>query len=112
MNTAAPPADDRARREAGTPLAADSQPTEALREVLPCELPCPKCGSKDVVRHFYATGERIPTDTHDNQPTRYSAGGGWYWKAAEDHIRHHCRCCQYGWDTKPLPKQRKRKARP
>ncbi len=75
--------------------------------VMPCNLPCPKCGGADIFRKFYASGECIETDKYGKCPSRFSSGQGYAWTAYDDHIKHHCRCCQYDWETKPLPKKRK-----
>lgn len=79
------------------------------QESKPCELPCPMCGSTDINRCFTAIGSRIDGKEYGVRPSRYSQGQNYYWTAEIDHIMHHCRCCQYDWQTKPVRKPRKRK---
>ena len=70
----------------------------------PCEYNCPKCGSNDCSRHFYAKGQlesRIgsnPSKTTEFVDRSLNYTG----KVKKDCIVHHCRCCQYDWDTAAL----------
>jgi hypothetical protein len=72
----------------------------------PCEAPCPKCGSLDILRRFYKRSEKIESRDYDKPPLpRWVGGSGYTWWASRDLISHHCRCCQYDWVDGPLPKQ-------
>lgn len=69
----------------------------------PCETPCPKCGSPDVNRQFYARGEQVENPEYDERPCEWTVGQSYFYKADRDFIRNHCRCCQHDWVDKPLP---------
>lgn len=81
----------------------DMQP---LREALPCESTCPKCGHGDIYRRYFDAGQ----DTHAGQRPRGSLkstawvdrSDGWIQPALKDCIVHSCRCCGYQWDSDPL----------
>ncbi len=86
---------------------------------LPCQMPCPKCGSTDIARKFHFKDERwddrgvgektpIPNEFFDWDLGRFEK------VAKQDLINHHCTCCQYKWQTdalniKPRPKSRRDK---
>lgn len=72
----------------------------------PCELPCPKCGSLDVARHFRAAGKSWTTHNREVE-NPHAEGHMWLRTAKVDHIEHHCRCCQHDWQTEPLRGQNK-----
>lgn len=79
-------------------------------ESKPCDLPCPQCGSTDILRRFRAKDSHMEGEKYGLQPSKYTTGPGtWVWTVTTNHITRHCRCCQYDWQTKPLPKPRKRK---
>jgi len=68
---------------------------------LPCEIPCPKCGSSDVLRNFYREGDAYRLfdkgrKTVSSKNVLYDAFGA---TVLKDCIIHHCRCCQFEWDT-------------
>ena len=77
-----------------------------MSEVKPCDEECPKCGSADVMRAFYANGQRIETANYNERPSPASYGDGWLWTASRDHLSNFCRCCKYKWASKPMKKQR------
>ena len=54
----------------------------------PCYDPCSKCGNAPNKLRWVEAGR----DLSCTGPARY-------W---DEHIRHTCTCCVYGWDTKPL----------
>jgi len=81
----------------------------------PCERLCPKCGSADVTRRFVRAGEYIlPSSAKEADKRSFerhkgcscSECKGWIRslgkKLARDTIFHHCRCCQYEWNTAAL----------
>lgn len=71
----------------------------------PCELPCPKCGSTDILRQYRENGEKWDTHKHGGYSSKYAnRSDGYYMTAYRDHIKHHCRTCQYAWQTTPLRK--------
>jgi hypothetical protein len=78
-----------------------------MEDVLPCNLPCPKCGSVDVGRLFYAKGDQVPSKGYDRCGNRYASGQSHYFRAFSEHLAHHCRCCQHDWQTLPLKKRKK-----
>ena len=53
-----------------------------------CSDPCPKCGNAPNKLRWVDSG----SDSSRVGPTRY-------W---DEHLRHTCTCCGYGWNTKPL----------
>jgi hypothetical protein len=79
----------------------------------PCETPCPKCGSLDILRRFHKKNAVIETSTYDERPLPAWVGGEAYkfW-ATRDLIHHHCRTCQFAWVDKPLTKPRPQKPAP
>lgn len=74
--------------------------TETIK---PCDLPCPKCGSADVMRRFWPKDERRKAKAYDEcNMGPYVRVERWNAVARRDHIGHHCRCCQYEWQTLPM----------
>ena len=78
------------------------------REIFPCELPCPKCGSADIHREFHRKGDRLDLSREEFEKKRTNkfirvADDAW---ERSDYIRdcisHHCRTCQYEWETEPM----------
>lgn len=62
----------------------------------PCDIPCPKCGSGDVLRVFFGRGHSL-------------SFAEWYaWKRIvgreieSDVIGNSCNCCQFEWVTEPM----------
>ena len=71
----------------------------------PCSLPCPKCGSADIYRRHRAAKEEWSRDEkRRDYETDFVSYVGWSAKAKSECITHHCRCCQWKWDTAPLAK--------
>ncbi|MEZ7525921.1 hypothetical protein [Burkholderia vietnamiensis] len=78
-----------------------------MSELKPCEIPCPKCGSEDIMRNFWRAGERRQALEYDKQTMgKYASVTSWYAIADRDHIGHLCRCCQFVWQTLPMKKRR------
>jgi hypothetical protein len=75
-------------------------------DALPCNLPCPKCGSDDVHRLFYVKGADVPSKSYDRCGNKYASGMGHRFTAYREHLAHHCRCCQHDWQTLPLKKKK------
>lgn len=78
--------------------------TEPLK---PCELPCPKCGAPDIHREFWGKGITRQAEEYCKVTSKYARARGWSQESIRDHITHHCRTCQYRWQTLPLPKNPK-----
>ena len=74
--------------------------------ILPCDEPCPKCGSSDILRRFLERGADVPYEGYDKCRSKYATGQCHCWRATRDHIHQHCRCCQFSWQTLPLKKSR------
>lgn len=73
----------------------------------PCDIPCPKCGSLDITRRFFANDSIIENEEYGVAPCAWSCGDAYSYRASRDLIKHHCRCCRHGWVSKPLPKTRR-----
>jgi FtsZ-binding cell division protein ZapB len=70
---------------------------------LPCNEPCAKCRSNDIYRKFYAIGDIRETEFSCKRVPKFADKiSSFRFRATEDHIIHHCRCCQYTWETEPL----------
>ena len=78
-------------------------------ETKPCDIPCPKCGNADIMRAYLARGSRFKSVEYDRAGNKYAHAVGWSSTSERDHIHNHCRCCQYTWQTLPMPKRRKPK---
>jgi hypothetical protein len=76
--------------------------------VAPCSALCPKCGSPDILRQFRRNGEEwegaveIGEYIEPGENTLIVWGEYGNTKAKRDIITHHCRCCQYDWQTPPI----------
>jgi len=68
----------------------------------PCDFPCPKCGSADVLRSFWAKDGRRQAKEYGQRSSKWTRVIAWNEYATRDHIVHHCRCCHYEWPTLPL----------
>lgn len=68
----------------------------------PCDLPCPKCGSADVLRSFWAKDDRRQAKEYGQPSGKWTRVIAWNEYATRDHIVHHCRCCHCEWSTLPL----------
>ncbi len=71
----------------------------------PCKLACPKCGSIDISRKFIAKGTKeyicfTEEDKVERNPFLKLKDS--YSIAKKDYIEHHCRCCQYNWQSDTL----------
>jgi hypothetical protein len=67
-----------------------------------CEIPCPLCGSQDIGRRYYKRGDETqpPGLNSARKGSEYvDRAATWRWPALQDCVVHHCRCCQYDWDT-------------
>lgn len=69
----------------------------------PCKQPCPKCGSTDIYRLFKHQNQKwddkdLDVSNFINRLSDFDV------QATRDCIVHHCRGCQFNWQTKPLPK--------
>jgi hypothetical protein len=73
--------------------------------LLPCDEPCHKCGSSDIHRMFHAKGDRVEHRFGGrSKSTKFvDRSHSCYGIAKRDCLAHHCRCCQYSWDTACLP---------
>lgn len=72
----------------------------------PCDEPCPKCGSSDIFHLFIAKGDAVPHGEYGKCKSKYATGYGHYWRATRDHMHHHCRCCGFAWQGRPLGRER------
>lgn len=77
--------------------------------VLPCNMSCPKCGSADINRLFRGKGTDRPSEKYGHPISRFESAESWTAVAWRDHIMHHCRVCQYDWQTPSLPRRRQNK---
>ena len=75
--------------------------TEPMRP-LPCDEPCPKCGARDIIRRFIGKGDLVAHDGFGKCKNKYASEQGYTWIATRDHIHHHCRTCQFSWQSMPL----------
>lgn len=75
--------------------------------VLPCNLPCPKCGATDITRLFRGKGTERKSEKYGRPISRFESAESWTAVACRDHIMHHCRVCQYDWQTPSLPRRRR-----
>ncbi len=71
---------------------------------LPCALKCPKCGSDDIHREFHEKGNNWSTVLSEvrERENALVVIDKWDGRAKRDCIIHHCRGCQYEWETEPL----------
>jgi hypothetical protein len=73
----------------------------------PCKLPCPKCGSDDINREFLRKGkDRIiySIDDEKERKNEFITRERYTIYVKKDCITHHCRCCQYEWESGVLSK--------
>jgi hypothetical protein len=85
--------------------------------VKPCEMPCPKCGSQDALRRFFARDKNVEPfsgkQDYGVMPVpRWIYGSAYVWKANRDFVAHFCRTCKHIWQTPPLPKPKRQKPAP
>jgi hypothetical protein len=62
---------------------------------------CPKCDSTDLLIAFTPKGFLINHSGHHEIETEFVTSSQydffWQHKSAKDHLRKHCRACQYQW---------------
>lgn len=73
----------------------------------PCEAPCPKCGSSDIYRLYFAKDAEVECKEWEKAPHAGFWTRGWQAFASKECIVHHCRTCQYEWTGKTLPKPKR-----
>lgn len=82
------------------------QKSYPMKEIKPCDWSCPKCGSSDISRKFNKAGNFWSNIDKISYEERYEddlvVASEWVTTAKKDLIHHHCRCCQYFWNTLPL----------
>ena len=70
---------------------------------LPCNERCPKCGSPDVLRQFVQSGESWANRSDRVRGNEFLVSDKFDVQCFRDCITHHCRICQWDWETPPLP---------
>lgn len=68
----------------------------------PCKLSCPKCGSLDIHRQHEWPGEYDAGFEPQERTTPFVKIRRFDSKILAECIVHHCRDCQYEWETAPL----------
>jgi len=80
--------------------------TDTVVLAMPCNKPCPKCGSVDIYRRFFRAGNDtmlgIGSKTNVLSSEWVDRHAMFHQPALKDVITHYCRCCGYGWDSDPL----------
>lgn len=85
------------------------EPTPTPAEVAttaPYSAACSKCGSPDIYRRHRYKDEKWSQpigENSKNYATRWVSYFGYYATAIRDCITHHCRCCQWKWESDCLP---------
>jgi hypothetical protein len=74
--------------------------------IKPCDLPCPKCGSADISRSFWPKETRRQAKEYGARSGKWTRVECWNEYATRDQLAHHCRCCQYEWQTLPMRKEK------
>lgn len=71
---------------------------------LPCNTPCCKCGSNDINRTYYDESQHVykPINPPRQKSNEFVDRTGVFWVAKKECIVHHCRVCQYEWDSATL----------
>ena len=71
----------------------------------PCSAPCPKCGSQDIHRRHAPAGAKLDLGYERRDMERvneYVRINGWLdAEVKRECIMHHCRCCQFEWESAP-----------
>jgi hypothetical protein len=75
--------------------------------MLPCEMPCAKCGYAGVSRVFRGTASSWSIAEYGKARNKFASASSYLATAFSDHIDHTCQCCGYRWQTRPLSKRRK-----
>lgn len=72
----------------------------------PSEATCPKCGSNDCHRKHRRRGETWTVSERGTVPLSpfINVHGDWNREATRECITHHCRTCQFDWQTAVLKK--------
>lgn len=71
----------------------------------PCEIPCPKCGNIDISRKYHKKDEPlrrrnvVESEFITLNPYSKTYPCESYPTAKKEFLEHHCRCCQYQWDS-------------
>lgn len=68
----------------------------------PSEIPCPKCGSANIYRRYFAQDQNADHFTAAPPKNPLLKRVEYIWISEKDHINNFCRCCQYTWQTVPL----------
>lgn len=64
----------------------------------PAEEPCPKCASKDIYRKWTPKNAKLDVRFSEDYPAGFAKLDRNFWiVSTKEHIKHHCRCCQYEW---------------
>jgi predicted RNA-binding Zn-ribbon protein involved in translation (DUF1610 family) len=79
-------------------------------QTLPCNFPCPKCGSQDIVRTYREKWATWQSKEFGEYRSKYVSVSSYRVAATREHIEHHCRCCQCDWQTLPLAKPRAKRS--
>ena len=70
----------------------------------PCEMTCPKCGGKDIHRQHRDKGDVWRTEFGGEPETPFvKKHASFSAVAVREHIAHHCRTCQYSFQSRVLP---------
>ena len=66
-----------------------------------CSMPCPKCGSEDIHRRYRRKDEEWNKDIGDYEcrDTERVEDRTYHARAKVECLVHHCRCCDYEWDS-------------
>ena len=66
-----------------------------------CSMPCPKCGSEDIHRRYRRKDEEWNKDIGDYEcrETERVEYRTYHARAKVECLVHHCRCCDYEWDS-------------
>lgn len=75
-------------------------------QTLPCKISCIKCGSNDINRIYRKKGDYVSIGMGEkaiDRPPYLAIDIPWGWSVLQEHINHHCRVCQYDWQTEILP---------
>ena len=69
----------------------------------PCALACAKCGAADISRHHRLAGDSWSNcGTERIRTNAFVDVGRFTARALRECLTHHCRTCQYDWETTPL----------
>ena len=71
-------------------------------EILPYEMPCPKCGGDDIHLQHRDKKEEWQMPWGDKFSNVYAKDESGWVTAKREHLEHHCRTCSFGWQTLPL----------